>query len=106
MPLHIYWDHIWANIWLYDFASQQSRKLTNFPTGLTRNLSVSPDGQKIAFEYQASGTREDMNPQLDLWMADLNTGETTFLVENGRSPAWSPTDLPEYSYLYLPTVLR
>jgi Tol biopolymer transport system component len=95
-----------GNIFEFKFATQQSVRLTSFTSGFPRELTVSPDGQRVAFEYQATGDWSDLNPPIDLWMMNRDGSGATLFVENGHAPAWSPGPLPSYYYVYLPVLTR
>ena len=100
----------YANIFKYTFANQTSTRLTDFTSGFTRNMSVSPDGAHIVFEYQATGDWIDLSYDLDLWMMDRYGNGQALFVQDARAPAWSPAALPEpvvYDhFVYLPSVLK
>ncbi|RPI32890.1 MAG: hypothetical protein EHM70_07720 [Chloroflexota bacterium] len=87
-----------ANLYHYSFATGQSTRLTDYPTGTwTRELSVSPDGTQIVYELQTEGENWYDNPPMDLYIMNLDgTGEKRLLVENGRSPEWGiPQLIPD-----------
>jgi len=91
-----------GNIFEFKFTTQQSTRITNFTSGFPRELTISPEGNKVVFEYQASGDWSDLNPPIDLWIMNRDGSEAALFVENGQSPAWSPSALPVYRYVYLP----
>mgnify|MGYP002476520546 CR=1 FL=1 len=98
-----------ADLFAYSFATGQSTRLTELSSGFIRRMTSSPDGQYIVFEYQASGDWWDLNPAIDLYIADLETGQVALLVENGQAPVWSPAALPEpivYTYVFMPFVRK
>ena len=99
-----------ADLFVYSFATKQSTRLTNLSYGFIRRITVSPDAQMIAFEYQEYGYWYEENPVTDLYVIDLNEAQAYLLAENSRAPAWSPTDLPELiendNFIFLPAVLK
>ncbi len=97
---------MYGNIFEFRFATQQSTRLTDFTSGFPRDLTISPDGKNVVFEYQATGDWTDLNPSIDLWMMNRDGSGAALFVANGQSPAWSPTVLPVYRYLFLPVVTR
>ncbi len=104
-------DYTWfqgANLWEYSFTTGKSTRLTDVSQGFTRQMTVSPDGRKVLFEYQASGDWIDPNPPIDLWMMNRDGSGQTLFVENGRNPAWSQQDLParQDHYVFLPLIRR
>ena len=87
-----------ANLWEYSFDTGESTQLTSFTNGYTHQMSVSPDGSKIVFEYQSTGNWIDPNPPIDLLMMNRDgTGNVSVLVEGARSPAWSPAPIPDFN---------
>jgi len=101
-----------ADLFEYSFASGQSTRVTNVPYGFIRRVTISPDGQKIVYEYQVYGDWWDLNPAIDLWIMNRDGSQAALFVENGRSPAWSPRELPppvedpSSFRLMLPMILR
>jgi hypothetical protein len=85
-----------ADVFEYSFATGQSQRVTNLSGGFIRRMSVSPDGQKIVYEYQARGYWTDENPSTDLWVMNRDGSGRALLVENGRAPAWSPRPIPTF----------
>ena len=54
--------------------------LNNFPLDSSvYTAALSPDGMVLAYVYQSS-----------LWLKDLETGETTQIIQKGTSPSWAP----------------
>jgi TolB protein len=104
-------DERGANLFVYDFASKKTSRLTNFTGEFAGRFSVSPDGQQIVFE------RADDMAQIgfdlvapDLWVIHRDGSGLRLLVENGRAPAWSPGPLqsPQQptSQIFIPFVQR
>lgn len=80
-----------GEIFDYDIASQQVRQLTNFGGGpKVDRVSVSPDGQEIAFSYSPSAGVSD------IWILNRQTLQSRALTSDGRSafPSWSRVDPP------------
>ncbi len=99
-----------ADLFEYSFATGQSTRLTNLPYGFIRRVTVSPDGQRIVYEYQEYGYWYEENPAIDLWIMNRDGSQAALFVENGRAPAWSRVALPEPimydNYVFLPTVCK
>ncbi len=99
-----------ADIWEYSFATGKSTRLTDLSYGFIRRMTVSPDGNQIVYEYQRSDIWYVENPVTELWIMNRDGSGQTMLVEDGRSPAWSPVDLPQplvYDhYIFLPLILK
>ena len=101
-----------ADLFEYSFATGQSTRVTNVPYGFIRRVTISPDGQKIVYEYQEYGDWWDLNPAIDLWIMNRDGSQAALFVENGRTPAWSPGELPPpvedppSFRLMLPMILR
>ncbi len=98
-----------ANISEYSFATGTSTRITNFTSGFPRQMSVSPDGTQVVFEYQATGEWSDYAYSLDLYMMDRN-GNASLFVEDARAPAWSPADIPmpvpQDHFTFIPAVIK
>ena len=99
-----------ADLFEYSFATGQSTRLTNLASGFIRRVTISPDGQKIVYEYQGSGYWYEENPAIDLWIMNRNGSGQALFVQEARAPAWSPTDIPEPPvfdhFIFLPLVIK
>ncbi len=98
-----------GNIFEFNFNSHQSVQLTQFTSGFTHEISVSPDGKKVVFEYQATGDWKDDFISIDLYTMNRDGSNVSFLVKDGHSPAWSPSVLspaPANYHVYLPNLIR
>jgi Tol biopolymer transport system component len=84
-----------ANVFRYSFSTGQSERLTDFSSGWARRLAVSPDGSRVVFEYQSTGTAWDEFPLTDLYTMNIDGTDPQLLVAGGRSPAWGPQAVPE-----------
>jgi hypothetical protein len=83
-----------SNIWEYSFATGESTRITDVPAYTwIQQLSVSPDGSKIVYEYQPTGSWINRNP-MELWIMNRDGSDQHQLVSNGRNPAWSQADIP------------
>lgn len=80
-----------ADIYEYRFATGMATRLTNFTAEFARQLTVSPDGQRIVFE-RATALEEWDDPEVDLWIMNRDGSGLQLLVRDGRAPAWSPGD--------------
>jgi len=99
-----------ADLFEYSFATGNSTRLTNLPSGFIRRVTISPDGQKIVYEYQQYGYWYEENPAIDLWIMNRNGSGQALFVQDARAPAWSPAALPEpvvFNHaIYLPLVIK
>jgi hypothetical protein len=98
-----------GNIFEFNFNSHQSTQLTQFTSGFTHEISVSPDGKKVVFEYQATGDWKDDFISIDLYTMNRDGSNVSYLVKDGHSPAWSPGVLspaPANYHVYLPDLIR
>lgn len=78
-----------ANLFLYDFESGMSGRITDFVGDFAGSLSVSGDGEAVVFERAAELV--DFSDDLldpDLWIV-TSEGGLELLVEDARAPAWS-----------------
>lgn len=77
-----------ANIYEYDFATQQVKQLTNFTNEYAGHFSVSPDGQYIAFDRYTDLAN---NPEqiADLWIMNRDGSNMRLLARNAARPSWS-----------------
>lgn len=83
-----------GNIFEFNFNSHQSTQLTHFNKGFTHEISVSPDGKKVVFEYQATGDWMDEFISIDLYTVNRDGSNVSLFVKDGHSPAWAPGALP------------
>ncbi len=96
-----------ANIYVYNFATRGSVKLTSFSGELVITASVSPDGQQIVF-----GRADTYGGQADLWIVRRVGGDLRLLTRNGHSPAWSlrapelPPPPPSELRVFVPLIMR
>jgi hypothetical protein len=98
-----YYEWKRANVYEYRFATQQSVQLSNLADGqFAADLSVSADGQHIAFEVSAAAT----GGPYDLWLMNRNGSNERLFRAGASSPAWSPVELPVMREVFLPLVLR
>ena len=97
-----------GNIYEYDFDSGETTQLSQFdprpstseqfcpPGPFPYELTISPDGSKIAFEIQSEGNWTDATHSLDLWIMNRDGSDAHELVPGGQSPAWSPKPIPAF----------
>ena len=87
-------------IYAYDFTSKKTSKVHNLSDGLVGRISVSPDGQTIAFERgkradERSNDHLPLGPSLlcpcEIWLVDRDGTNLRKLVDDGRSPTWRPS---------------
>jgi TolB protein len=100
------WDPIgtFANIFEYDFATQEITRLTDLPNhDFALGLSISPDGQQIVFERAPF---PDYSP-VSLWIVDrVPFAVPRKLADDAGGPAWGPVPPPLTPRAYLPLVVR
>lgn len=80
-----------VNLYEFDFATKSLRKLTDFTGEFVRSLSISPDGQSIAFERVTGGSIHDLATlPSDIWVMRRDGTGLRRLVADARYPAWNP----------------
>jgi Tol biopolymer transport system component len=75
-----------ANIWKLDLTAEPSAQMFLASTRIQNNPAISPDGSKIAFESDRSGTHE-------VWISDSeghNLQQITHFGSLTGTPSWSP----------------
>ena len=87
-------DPNWTfTIWQVDLTDGTPHPIHTF-TGYQPSVKFSPDGDRLAFnKFQGAAPSQAM----DLFLADLATGEILKTIEDGRLEAWSP-NFNEYIY--------
>jgi Tol biopolymer transport system component len=97
-----------ANMYVYRFATETSTRLTNFSSGFTREMSISPDGERVVFEHQYAGEWTDGDPPIDLWMMNIDGDELSPFLEDAHSPAWGKqaASLAPAFNLFVPLIIR
>lgn len=104
-----------SNIYAYDFSSQQVTQLTDFNGQYAAKLSISPDGQQVAFELYNIDPNPLINPDAvpDLWLMNIDGSGAGLFLQNASDPAWGapqqapPPPPPSSQYeLYLPFLDR
>ncbi len=90
-----------SNIYSYHFGAPSVIALTAFPNEFARELSISPDGQRIVFERAAS-----LYGPSDLWTMGIDGSNAQLLVHNAVHPTWSQHTIQVSRKSYLPLLLR
>ena len=87
-------DPNWTfTVWQVDLTDGTSHPIHTF-TGYQPSVKFSPDGNRLAFnKFQGVASSQTM----DLFLADVATGEILETIEDGQFEAWSP-DSDEYIY--------
>lgn len=94
-----------ANLFEYNFATEQTKRITNFTDQFAGGVSVSPDGQQIVFD-RADANIDEAN--YDVYIINRDGTGLKLLASDGYAPDWSSQDvvIPVQERLYLPSVLR
>lgn len=74
-----------VNLFEYVIATGQTRQITTLSGEHARALSISPDGQFVAFERATA-----LDGPSDIWVMRRDGSQARLLVQNGTSPAWNP----------------
>ena len=90
-----------SNVYLYNFEENSLSPLTNYDDEFAGGLTVSPDGQKIGYEF---ANNPGDPPQLRIM--NIDGGNNKSLGIQGEMPDWKPGSGINYSHrLMLPMVL-
>ena len=92
-----------SNIFEYNFASKQTKRITNFSNQFAGGLSVSPDGKQIVFDRANS---KESDAVTDLYIINRDGTGLRLLASNGRAPDWGPAPVEYTQKTFLPSVLR
>ncbi len=92
-----YWEHNeqFTHIWVYDIESKEKKKITSGDYNHSGPI-WSPDGTRIAFSSNRTGTRTYLPGHSDnseIWIVSSDSGDIRQLTNNpgpDTSPAWSP----------------
>jgi len=91
----------YADIFEYNFATQEITQLTSLPDDSARGLSISPDGQYIVFERV-----EDYDSTSSLWIMNRDGSSLHKLADDAGRPAWGQVPPPPEARVYLPLVVK
>ena len=75
-----------ANLYEYTFATRAVRRLTRLENEYVRGFTISPDGQRIAFERAAAVDA----PTSDVWVMRRDGSDPRLVARNARAPASNP----------------
>ena len=75
-----------GNLYEYSFATKTVRQVTQFEKEFIRAFTISPDGQRIAFERAAAMHAATA----DVWVMRRDGSEQRVVARNARGPAWNP----------------
>ena len=92
-----------TNIFEYNFASKQTKRITNFSNQFVGEVSVSPDGKQIVFD-RANSNEE--TAKRDVYIINRDGTELKLLASNGYAPDWGPAPVEYSQKTFLPSVLR
>lgn len=92
-----------SNIFEYNFATKQTKRITNFSNQFAGGLSVSPDGRQIVFDRANS---KEPDAITDLYIINRDGSGLRLLASNGRAPDWGPAPVEYSQKTFLPLVLR
>jgi Tol biopolymer transport system component len=91
-----------SNVYAYDFTANSLTPLTNFDDDFVGGLSISPNGQKIIFEF----ADEPADPP-QLWIMDIDGSNAQPLGIQGESPDWRPGTGIDFNHrILLPMVVE
>lgn len=94
---------IFADIFEYNFASQQITQVTHLPDeDHAVGFSISPDGQQIVFER---APYPDYSP-VSVWIISRNGQDLHKLADDAGAPAWGQVPLPLTPSAYVPMLVR
>jgi hypothetical protein len=74
-----------VNLYEYPLTGGAGRQLTTFSGEYVRRFSISPDGQRIAFEKVSS-----LDGPSDLWVMQRDGSDAHLVARNAAYPAWNP----------------
>lgn len=90
-----------SNVYAYDFAGNNLTQLTSFDDDFAGGLTISPNGQKIVFEF---ADQPGDPPQL--WIMNIDGSNRQPLGIQGEMPDWQPgTGINFTNRLLLPMVI-
>lgn len=79
------------NLYRFDFATGELRRLTDFTGEFVRRFSLSPDGRAVAFERVRGGSIHDIATlPSEVWVMNLDGSGLRMLAQDGAFPAWNP----------------
>ena len=91
-----------SNIYAYDFDGNNLTQLTHFADDFAGGLTVSPNGQKIVFEFA-----DEPGDPPQLWIMDIDGSNAEALGIQGESPDWQPGTGIDFNHrILLPMVLE
>jgi hypothetical protein len=74
-----------VNLYEYSLSDGTVRQLTTFSGEYARRFSISPDGQRIAFEKVTT-----LDGASDLWVMNRDGSDAHLVVRDAAYPAWNP----------------
>jgi len=92
---------ILANIFEYNFTTEEITQLTFLPDDSARGLSISPDGQYVVFERV-----DEYDSTSSLWIMNIDGLGLHKLADDAGRPAWGKVPPPPDSRVYLPMLVR
>lgn len=79
-----------SNLFVYDFGSGESTRVTSLVGEFAGQVSVSPDGERFVFERAADLAEFEAGLlEPDLWLVQRDGSGLTLLMEDAYAPAWS-----------------
>lgn len=79
-----------SNLFVHDFASGATTRVTDFVGEFAGRVSVAPDGERFAFERAPAVDDLGALQDPDVWIVDRDGGGAALLAEDAYAPAWSP----------------
>jgi hypothetical protein len=91
-----------STIYRYTFADQQVTSLYQVANQAIGRLDLSPDGNQIVYEQSQQLDKTTANFWLEplllcpcqIWLVNSDGTDAQVLVDDGRTPVWSPVSLP------------
>lgn len=94
-----------ADLFAYDFATGAVTQVTRLGDDSARALSISPDGQQVAFERLTEDPSHPLESSSAIWVMQRSGAGLRLLVDDAASPAWGVTP-PPLIEVHLPMVMR
>jgi dipeptidyl aminopeptidase/acylaminoacyl peptidase len=94
-----------SDVFEYSFATGAVTQVTRLGDDTARGLSISPDGQHVAFERVTEDPINPLNNTSAIWVVQRDGSGLRLLVNDAASPAWGGTT-PSLREVRLPLVIH